>query len=76
MAKPDDRSNNAERLHQMIENTQQNIQEANETAQNTDLTASQQEQIKEKNQHRQESIEQFQHEMAEEQAYREDGNQK
>lgn len=67
----DDRSNNVERLEQMVENTRQNIQEANETAGNMNLTASQKEQIKEKNQHREESIEQFQIEIQEEKAYRE-----
>ncbi|WNB90265.1 small acid-soluble spore protein Tlp [Bacillus sp. NEB1478] len=73
MQKPnkDDRSNNVERLEQMVQNTQQNMQEANETMDNNSLTASQKEQIKEKNQHRQESLEQFQIEIQEEKAYRE-----
>ncbi|MBY6035936.1 small acid-soluble spore protein Tlp [Fictibacillus nanhaiensis] len=67
----DDRSNNVERLEQMVENTEHNMQEANETMNDSELTASQKEQIKEKNQHREESIEQFKIEIQEEKAYRE-----
>jgi small acid-soluble spore protein (thioredoxin-like protein) len=67
---PDDRSNNVERLEQMVQNTKKNMEESNETMHNPSLTASQQEQLKEKNQHREESIEQFQIEIQEEKAYR------
>ncbi|MGC4378448.1 small acid-soluble spore protein Tlp [Fictibacillus sp. Mic-4] len=69
MPKPDDRSNNVERLQQMVENTKENIEAANESLENT-MSAEQQEQIREKNKRREESIQSFQNEIEDEKAYR------
>ena len=63
--KPDDRSDNAEKLQSMIEDTTENIQKAEESMQFTD-SDQQRQQIEEKNQRRRESIESFQAEIQDE----------
>lgn len=73
MAKKDDRSNNVERLQTMVENTEENIQEAKSTLDNEDLSAAEKEAIKQKNDRRGESIEAFNNEITDEQGDREHG---
>jgi small acid-soluble spore protein (thioredoxin-like protein) len=73
MAKPDNRADNVEKLQQMKENTQHNIEAAEESMANTDMKDEQKQQIKEKNAHRQESIEAFDAEMKDEAQARENG---
>ncbi|MFZ7942282.1 MULTISPECIES: small acid-soluble spore protein Tlp [Bacillaceae] len=63
--KPDDRSDNAEKLQSMIADTEENIQKAEESMQFTD-SAEQRQQIEAKNQRRRESIESFQAELQDE----------
>ena len=62
--KPDDRSDNAEKLHQMIHDTNENIEEANETMQF--VSAENKQNIAEKNKRREKAIEEFQAEMNDE----------
>lgn len=68
MAKPDNREDNAVHLQQHIENTEANMQEAeqylNEMA--GELTASEKHAIEEKNENRRQSIEGFKIELEEE----------
>ncbi|MEK3886488.1 small acid-soluble spore protein Tlp [Bacillus sp. FSL K6-3431] len=54
-AKPDDRSDNAEKLEQMVQNTYENIEKAEETIQFSDGENIQK--IKDKNEKRRASIE-------------------
>lgn len=63
--KPDDRSDNAEKIQSMIQDTTENIQKAEESMQFTD-SEQQREQIEAKNQRRRESIESFQAELQDE----------
>ncbi|WP_017727472.1 small acid-soluble spore protein Tlp [Halalkalibacterium ligniniphilum] len=70
MAKPDDRSNNVERLAKMRENTKENIEAAEETLGNDSLKRSEKQAIKEKNERRKQSIASFEAEMADEMAAR------
>ncbi|WP_066062635.1 small acid-soluble spore protein Tlp [Neobacillus soli] len=63
--KPDDRSDNAEKLQSMIQDTTENIEKAEESMQFTD-SQQQREQIEAKNQRRRESIESFQAELQDE----------
>lgn len=68
---PDDRSDNVEKLEDMIQNTMENIEAAEETlefASGDDRNA-----IKEKNQRRQESIESFKNEIEDEKQARKNG---
>lgn len=74
MAKPDNRKNNVERLQQMKENTEQNIEAAEETMANTNLKDSERQAIKAKNERRAESIAAFEAEIKDEQRDREQGN--
>ncbi|WP_163972154.1 small acid-soluble spore protein Tlp [Oceanobacillus halotolerans] len=53
--KPDDRSDNVEKLQDMVQNTIQNIEEAHETMKFA--SGEEKEQIKEKNKRREEAIE-------------------
>ncbi|MCH6265453.1 MULTISPECIES: small acid-soluble spore protein Tlp [Neobacillus] len=62
---PDDRSDNVEKLQNMIENTIQNMEAAEESMSFTD-SETQRQQIQEKNQRRQESIESFRSEIKDE----------
>lgn len=54
--KPDDRSDNVEKLQEAVQNTMENIEAAEETLQLTD-NEEQREQIEAKNRRREESIE-------------------
>ncbi|MCL7745589.1 small acid-soluble spore protein Tlp [Halalkalibacter alkaliphilus] len=72
MAKPDNRKNNVERLQQMKDNTQHNIEAAEETLQ-SDLQEEQRKAIKEKNRRRAESIKAFDAEIADEMEARKSG---
>lgn len=74
MAKPDNRSNNAERLEQMVSNTIENLEEAHKTLQNEDLKSQEREAIEAKNERREQSIQSFQSEIQDEIAARENGN--
>ena len=73
MAKPDNRKNNVERLQQMVKNTEENMEAAKEIMENEGLTLSEKHEIEVKNHHREESVESFKEEIAEEQADRELG---
>lgn len=68
---PDDRSDNVEKLQDMVQNTIHNIEEANESLEFA--TGEQRQQIKEKNQRREESIEAFRNEIQDEAAARKNG---
>jgi small acid-soluble spore protein (thioredoxin-like protein) len=63
--KPDDRSDNAEKLQSMLQNTEENIRAAEESLKFTD-SETQREQIEEKNERRKESIESFRSEIKDE----------
>lgn len=71
MAKPDDRSNNAARIRNAIENTESGLQEAQSYLDEHAEEISPQElsDIKRKNQHRQAAIEGFQHEVKDEEPF-------
>ncbi|MDG5789922.1 small acid-soluble spore protein Tlp [Evansella sp. AB-P1] len=73
MAKPDNRKDNVERLQKMVENTKENIEAAEETMDNEHLTAPEKNAIEDKNERRQESIESFKAEIADEKEDRENG---
>ncbi|SFP84703.1 small acid-soluble spore protein Tlp [Salibacterium halotolerans] len=68
MAKPDDRSNNAERIENTIGHTLQNRNEARdyEKAHAEELSEEEKQQIEEKNERREESIEGLQQEIQDE----------
>ncbi|MGG1678590.1 small acid-soluble spore protein Tlp [Neobacillus sp. NRS-1170] len=63
--KPDDRSDNAEKLQAMIQNTQDNIQKAEQSLSFTD-SEQQRQQIEAKNERRRESVESFRAEIKDE----------
>ncbi|SES31812.1 small acid-soluble spore protein Tlp [Salipaludibacillus aurantiacus] len=73
MAKRDDRSNNVERLQSMVEHTEENIREAEETLENDSLTREDRQAVKAKNNRRGQSIEAFKNEIADEKGDREQG---
>ncbi|HEX7066117.1 MAG TPA: small acid-soluble spore protein Tlp [Bacillales bacterium] len=54
---PDDRSDNVENLQSAVQDTIENIEAAHDTLQNEDLSEEQRQQILEKNERREESIE-------------------
>lgn len=62
--KPDDRSDNAEKLENMIHDTLENMDEAEETMEFS--SGQEKEQIKEKNKRRQEAVKGMQHEIKDE----------
>lgn len=68
MAKPDDRSDNVEKLQEMVQNTIENIEAAHETLQNDSLSADQRQAIKAKNKRREESMSGFREEIKDEYA--------
>ena len=70
--KPDDRSNNVERLQAMVENTLENMNEAEETMRFTENEEERQ-RIASKNDRRKESIDAMRAEMKDESAARENG---
>ncbi len=63
--KPDDRSDNVEKLQEMIENTIVNMEEAEESMAFTD-SDEQRQQIEAKNERRRESLESFRSEVRDE----------
>ncbi|OIJ18983.1 small acid-soluble spore protein Tlp [Anaerobacillus alkalidiazotrophicus] len=73
MAKPDNRSNNVERLEQMVNNTIENLEEAHKTLQNEDLKPEEREAIQSKNARREQSIEGFKSEIDDEMSARQNG---
>ncbi len=73
MAKKDNRSDNVEKLREMAENTKENIEAAEETLQNDDLSEQEKQEIKQKNERREESIHSFQSEIEDEKSDREHG---
>lgn len=68
MAKPDDRSDNVEKLENMIGHTMDNMDDARDylKAHSEELSEDQKRQIKEKNRRREESIESFRNEIEDE----------
>lgn len=68
MPKPDDRSNNPERIEDNIWDTAQNMNEARDyvNAHGHEMSEQQKQQIKEKNQRREESIEGLRNELQDE----------
>lgn len=66
MAKPDDRSDNVEKLQEMVQDTIQNLEEAHETLQNESLSEEQRQAIIAKNHRREESIRSFRNEIKDE----------
>ncbi|MEN2768161.1 small acid-soluble spore protein Tlp [Ornithinibacillus xuwenensis] len=69
---PDNRKNNVERLHDMIENTQQKLQDAEMSLEHA--SPDEQEIIKRKNKNRKKSIEAMKEEMKDEMAARRKGD--
>lgn len=66
MAKPDDRSDNVEKLQGMVQNTIQNMEESVSTLNNTDLSQAEKEAIQNKNKRRLEAVESFREEIKDE----------
>lgn len=68
MAKPDDRSDNAEKLQQMISNTEENIRESEDylTTHAGEISAEEKATLEAKNQRREESIEGYRAEIKDE----------
>ncbi|AGT31891.1 spore protein [Geobacillus genomosp. 3] len=71
--KPDDRSDNVEKLQDMVQNTIENIEKAEETMQFA--SPEEREQIREKNRRREEAIAAMRAEIKDEAAARENGYQ-
>ncbi|MFJ7825980.1 small acid-soluble spore protein Tlp [Psychrobacillus sp. NPDC096623] len=61
---PDDRSDNVKKLKKMVSNTKENMEAAEETMEHT--SGNNREAIREKNEHRKESIEGFRREILDE----------
>lgn len=70
---PDDRSDNVEKLQDMVQNTIENIEEAKESMEFA--TDEEKQRIQEKNARRNESIESFRNEIQDESVMRENGYQ-
>lgn len=68
MAKPDDRSDNAEKLQEMISNTEENIRESESylAAHDEEIAAEEKANLEAKNQRREESIEGYRAEIKDE----------
>ena len=68
MAKPDDRSNNAERIERTIGHTLQNMDEANDflKAHSEEMSEEQKQEIKAKNERRRQSIDGLREEVKDE----------
>jgi small acid-soluble spore protein (thioredoxin-like protein) len=66
--KPDDRSDNVEKIQDMIEHTIENIEQAEDTLRNPefDMSDSEKQKIVEKNERRQEALESFRQEVKDE----------
>ena len=71
--KPDDRSDNVEKLQSMVQNTIENIEEAQDTMQFA--SPEERERIEAKNQRREESIQAMREEIKDEASQRENGYQ-
>lgn len=71
--KPDDRSDNVEKLQEMVQNTIENIEKAEETMQFA--SSEEREKIREKNRRREEAIAAMRAEIKDEAAARENGYQ-
>ena len=67
---PDDRSDNVEKLQDMVQNTIENIEEAEESM---EFASGDKQRIKEKNERREQSIEAFRNEIQDESAARQNG---
>lgn len=70
MAKPDDRSDNVEKLQDMIQDTMENIRESQDyvKAHGSEMNSDEKANIEAKNQRREESIEGFRSEIQDESA--------
>lgn len=66
MAKPDDRSDNVEKIQEMVQNTIENMEEARETLRNHDMPDDQRSSIMSKNHRREESIRSYRRELKDE----------
>jgi small acid-soluble spore protein (thioredoxin-like protein) len=66
MAKPDNRKDNVKKLQEMVQNTIGNIEAAEETMSNTNLTEEQRQNIRAKNERRRASIESMSSEIKDE----------
>lgn len=68
MAKPDDRSDNAEKLQEMLQNTEESIRESRDylAAHAGEISAEEKANIEAKNQRREESIDGFRSEIKDE----------
>ncbi|HET7629178.1 MAG TPA: small acid-soluble spore protein Tlp [Bacillales bacterium] len=64
--KPDDRSDNVEKLQQMVHDTIENIEAAHETLQNDDLSENQRQEIIAKNERREQSLRGMREELKDE----------
>ncbi|WP_082393701.1 small acid-soluble spore protein Tlp [Bacillus sp. JCM 19034] len=73
MAKPDNRNDNVEKLQQMKRNTQHNIEAAEEAIAHTNMPQEQKQEVRAKNQRREESIAAFEAEMKDEKQARQNG---
>ncbi|NLM25118.1 MAG: small acid-soluble spore protein Tlp [Firmicutes bacterium] len=67
--KPDDRSDNVDRLQEQVVNTIENLEEAHDTLQNPDLSDEQRQTILEKNRRREEAIARKREEIKDEYAF-------
>lgn len=67
--KPDDRSDNVDRLQEQVVNTIENLEEARETLENDDLPPEQRERILAKNRRREEAIRSKREEIRDEYAF-------
>ncbi|QCT02831.1 small, acid-soluble spore protein tlp [Paenibacillus algicola] len=74
MPKPDDRSDNVERLQEAVQNTIENFRETKDYLyeHGDEISASEKEQLMEKNERRQRSIASFRNEIKDEAAQREE----
>ncbi|GAE30898.1 small acid-soluble spore protein Tlp [Alkalihalobacillus hemicellulosilyticus] len=73
MAKPDNRNDNVEKLQEMKRNTQHNIEAAEEAIAETNMSSEQKQDVRAKNERREESIEAFESEMEDEKRARQNG---
>lgn len=64
--KPDDRSDNVEKLQEMVQNTIENMEEAEATLSNQDLSGAERQQVLDKNKRREESIAAMREEISDE----------
>ncbi|MFC7394935.1 small acid-soluble spore protein Tlp [Scopulibacillus cellulosilyticus] len=67
--KPDDRSDNVEKLQENVQNTIENLEEAHETLHNDDLSEKDRQAILDKNERREQSIAGMREEIKDEAQY-------